>query len=896
MRRLNLVAVFLVSAMVCFGQQPNVLFIAVDDLNDWTGFAGDPNAITPNMDQLAGEGVHFSRAYCAYPLCGPSRASLMSGVYFSELNASATQPEDEEVEEKIEALGSSLLHTYLGNHGYKTMAVGKILHSHVPDFSVDLSGGREGWDFNEDAAGNRIRSNWPPDLNPDTASTLTDWGIYVGDNGTGTEADMSDSIAAAWAVDRLQETHSEPFMLMVGFLHPHVPWYVPQSYYDMYDHENLIMPPYNPDDWDDIPSAGLDNINDGYPRTEWAIANNQWTNMVHAYLANITYADAKIGLVLDALEASPYSTNTIVVLWSDHGYHMGEKNTFQKHTLWDRSGVAPLIIKAPGMATNSTCNRVVSLLDIYPTLLDLCGLPANELNRGQTLRPLLENPALPWDVPAFNYKHGIEAVQVGDLRHIEYEDGSQELYDHSNDPDEWTNLVNDVNYAEIIIALKNMSPFQEEPPSSAKVFEFVDGSALDAAGIGGGMTVGDVTITTLDVIGQDGTRASGGVGHGTNVGTNDGLGINSADSDKANNFDSGEGWEFSFDTDVYLQSIDLLETVAGGTLAISSSSFTDIVISGAQDGASGLGNVFVPSNALIGITFSHTNGPGMDGPKIMSLTVMPPPAASSELFADGFEGGFTPIWASTAYLSSTSYEGAKAAKMNNADYVETGVDTTGYSGIRISYARKTDGLSAGSSFTSEWYDGTGWNTIENLSSGFTPWQVVSQIGLPAGADHNPNFRIRFRVNAGSDYGYVDSVVVEGAPDTLGYGDWAVEQGLGVNDAYDDDPDGDGMVNLVEYAIGANSLSNDAAFYRPHATSSKQNGTNYLNLVYRRRMDAPYRGLDYQVGSATNLLEERTNATQEAGAVALGDGFELVTNRIPTDVEVQQFMELRISAD
>ena len=143
---LVLTAVFS-SSVLPAAEKPNVLFIAVDDLNDWTGFAGHPDAITLNMDRLASEGVHFSRAYCAYPLCGPSRASLMSGVYFAELNPSRTQPKDKEVQERIESLGSSLLHTYLGNHGYQTMAVGKILHTHIPPESVDLSGGRERWDI-----------------------------------------------------------------------------------------------------------------------------------------------------------------------------------------------------------------------------------------------------------------------------------------------------------------------------------------------------------------------------------------------------------------------------------------------------------------------------------------------------------------------------------------------------------------------------------------------------------------------------------------------------------------------------------------------------------------------------------------------------------------------------
>ena len=331
-------------------QRPNVIFISVDDLNNFTGFAGHPDAITPNMDRLASQGVNFSRAYCSYPLCGASRASLMTGVYFTELTTTRVQPDDEEVEERIEAMGSSLLHTYMGDRGYKTMAVGKILHRHVPDGSVDLSGGRDPFDSNENIFGERVRSNWPLDLNHDTATTLTDWGLYVGENGLGTEADMSDTISADWAVERLQENHTDPFMLMVGFLHPHVPWYVPQKYFDMYDPAELTLPPYLATDFNDISAAGAALMNVGFPTTQWAIASNQWRIILQAYLANVSYVDVQIGRVLDALDNSPYASNTIVVLWGDHGYHLGEKNIFQKNTLWDRSVVTPLIIKAPGMA------------------------------------------------------------------------------------------------------------------------------------------------------------------------------------------------------------------------------------------------------------------------------------------------------------------------------------------------------------------------------------------------------------------------------------------------------------------------------------------------------------------------------------------------------------------
>ena len=611
----------LFSSATLRAQSPNVLFIGVDDLNNFTGFAGHPDAITPNMDRLASQGVHFPTAYCTYPLCGASRASLMSGIYFEELNASRTQPNDTEVEERIESMGSSLLHTYLGDRGYKTMAVGKIFHNHVPDGSVDLSDGRRGWDFNENAAGERVRSNWPPDLNNETAETLTDWGIYVGNNGVGTEVNMSDSRHAAWAVERLQETHTEPFMLMVGFLHPHVPWNVPQEYYDLYDLAELTLPPYLPTDYDDIPDFGFGLINVGFPTTEWAIANNQWRNILHAYLANVSYVDAQIGRVLDALESSPYASNTVVMLWGDHGYHLGEKNIFQKDTLWDRSALTPLIIKAPGMAAGVEANRVVSLIDLYPTVLDLCNLPPNEMTRGRSLKPLLQDPTLEWDYPAFTRRQGTQAVRYGDLRHIAYVDGTEELYDLANDPDELTNLVNNPSYADELEMLQNMSPFSNDPGFDFSVFTFLNGGPLDAVGVGGNMTVNGVTITTQDVIGLGGTRASDGIEDETNIGSSGGLGIASAGNDTARNFESNEGWEFTFNTDVELQNIELLLTNAGGTLTISSESFPDIVLDGEREGDNDLGSTFVPADTLVSILYTHTGPLGTDGPRIISLSV-----------------------------------------------------------------------------------------------------------------------------------------------------------------------------------------------------------------------------------------------------------------------------------
>jgi arylsulfatase A-like enzyme len=219
---------------------------------------------------------------------------------------------------------------------------------------------------------------------------------------------------------------------------------------------------------DDVPKAGRDTINKGYPRTGWAKENNQWKHMVQSYLASITFVDSKVGQVLDALEARPYRENTIVVLWSDHGYHMGEKNTFQKHTLWERSAIVPLIIKLPpsleGQMKKGRCDRLVGLIDLYPTLVDLCDLPANDKVVGRSLKPLLEDPKLEWNYPALTYrKDGGKSIRSDRYRYIEYGGGSMELYDHEIDPHEWVNLARDVEHAKVLETMKQMlSEFHEE--------------------------------------------------------------------------------------------------------------------------------------------------------------------------------------------------------------------------------------------------------------------------------------------------------------------------------------------------------------------------------------------------------------------------------------------------
>ena len=354
---------------------------------------------------------------------------------------------DEALQQKAQDLDTKLLHEYFAKHGYKTMATGKICHHNVPKGSVDESGGRGG--FSEGTG--KLKRNWHQN------GTSTDWAMAP-------ESDdmLPDHNAASWAVSRLQEKHDKPFFLMVGFLRPHVPWYVPKKWFDLYDKDKLTLPPYRKDDLDDLPSmAKRISILKQMPRTEWAINNNQWRNIIHFYLACISFADHQVGRVLNALEESPHKDNTIIVLWSDHGYHIGEKNTFQKQSLWERSSHVPLVFAGPGIEGNRRCARIVSLLDLYPTLVEMCDLPKNQTNEGHSLVPLLDDPSRKWPYPSIiGWKENSFAIQNERYRYIRYGDGSEELYDHQSDIEEWSNLADKPELESVKQKLKKFIPKQ----------------------------------------------------------------------------------------------------------------------------------------------------------------------------------------------------------------------------------------------------------------------------------------------------------------------------------------------------------------------------------------------------------------------------------------------------
>jgi arylsulfatase A-like enzyme len=425
-------------------QSPNVLFIAVDDLRDWVGhLGGHPNATTPHIDRLAKRGVSFTRAYCSAPLCNPSRISLLTGVAPSK---SGVYGNGEKLRQKLPDAVTLMQHFRAS--GYSVRGAGKIFHG---TSAYD----KDSWDFYFKSSGSKKHRVKRDSSLPKSA--WVPWGALAC-----SDDEMLDGINAKWIITELKKPQEKPFFLAYGLTKPHLTWSVPQKYFDLHPLEGIKLPPTKKGDLDDLPAFGKKLAREVYdpsgerdfavkPNGDHAnvIVNNQWLKAVQAYLATISFADAQIGRVLDALDRSGHADNTIIVLWGDHGWHLGEKNHWRKHALWDVSTRTPLIFSAPrGVAKDKLCQRPVSLIDIYPTLIDLCGLPKRRGLDGQSLKSLLENPERKWDRPVvITYGLNNYAVQTERWRYIRYRDGGQELYDHERDPNEWTNLASIPKYS-----------------------------------------------------------------------------------------------------------------------------------------------------------------------------------------------------------------------------------------------------------------------------------------------------------------------------------------------------------------------------------------------------------------------------------------------------------------
>ncbi|MDP7286354.1 MAG: sulfatase [Phycisphaerae bacterium] len=433
----------------------NVLFLAVDDLNDWVGcLAGHPQAKTPNIDKLAGKGVLFEQAYCAAPLCNPSRTSVMTGLHptTTGIYGNRTWFRDHPKFKDAETIPQ-----YFRKHGYAAQTGGKIFHQAHGKYSDPISWDKQ-YSTNAGTPKPLAKKRYLHGMkfpNP-IVQRLVDWAPIKQ-----TDKETNDWKTANLAAKFLQRKHDKPFFLGCGIYRPHLSWYAPKKYFDMHPLDKVQLPVHKADDLDDVPTMGRRMAGDSFNTIK---KHGQWKKAVQGYLAACSFADACVGHVLDALDNSEYRDNTIVVLWGDHGYHIGEKNHFSKSALWAETSRTPLIIYVPGGSKRQTrCRRPVSLIDIYPTLVELCGLPDRDGLDGRSLAPLVRNPGKDWPYPAlishcpfwYGANHAIHSQRY---HYIHYRDGGEELYDNIADPYGWKNLADDPKYAEAKANLKKWLP------------------------------------------------------------------------------------------------------------------------------------------------------------------------------------------------------------------------------------------------------------------------------------------------------------------------------------------------------------------------------------------------------------------------------------------------------
>jgi len=444
----------LLLALSAFGAKPNVLFIAIDDLNDWVGvFGGHPKAKTPHLDRFATQGAMvFQNAHCPGPVCGPSRSAILSGFmpHRSGAYGNSTNMLDAPLVQT-----HATLPEYFSRNGYLTMSMGKISHVHYKPAGTDR--GQWMYDIWKPNSGiNRLKQDTltsrdqnlirgkpgPPSDYTTGHGSPFNYGVV----GAATE-ETSDYRTAAWAAEQLNKKHEKPFFLAVGLSKPHLPFYSPQEFWDLFPEDGEYAPEIRENDLDDIL---LPNGKPGVkPSADylWLKQNGLINECARAYLACCSYADHCLGVIFDGLEKSPHADNTIVIVWGDHGWHLGEKLRYRKAALWTESTRTPMMIRLPGMKKRRDCARPVNLIDFYPTLVDLCSLPAKPELDGRSLAPLLKEPAQKWHPTLTINGHGNASVHDERWNLIRRKNGTEELYDLEADPMEWTNLATNPEYA-----------------------------------------------------------------------------------------------------------------------------------------------------------------------------------------------------------------------------------------------------------------------------------------------------------------------------------------------------------------------------------------------------------------------------------------------------------------
>lgn len=454
--------------------RPNILFIAVDDMNDWAGFLGghaEMQIKTPHIDRLAARSLVFTNAHAPAPACAPSRTAILTGVHPARSGLMRNFGGDGPVWREADALRDvETIEQFFKNRGYATLGGGKLYHSQAPPWTTASQVEPENWDFYYPSPHlthpHQVR---PPDSviypegvdNENRPGGRPGWWTWGPIPDIGDEK-MADFHVVEWASYELMRERDRPFFLAAGTWKPHDPWEIPQKYFDMYPLEDVERPEYRKDDLGDAFDHGRRDIH------EWVLQNDQWDDIVQSYAAAITFADAMIGKLLAALEASPHANDTIVVLWADHGMHMGEKENFEKFTLWESSTRVPLVLHVPegapglveGTEPGTRYGHPVSLLDLYPTLVEAAGFEAPSHVDGTSLVPMAADPERRRGpvVTSYRFSWGRRdqpvdghAVRSERYRYIYYPSiGLEELYDHQSDPNEWDNVAYRDEHDEVV--------------------------------------------------------------------------------------------------------------------------------------------------------------------------------------------------------------------------------------------------------------------------------------------------------------------------------------------------------------------------------------------------------------------------------------------------------------
>lgn len=443
----------------------NVLFIVSDDLNNSLGCYGRAGAKTPNIDKLAGKGVRFDRAYCQFPLCNPSRASFMTG-----RRPDTTKVYENRTEFRKNIPDVVTLPQLFQKAGYFSARVGKIYHYGVP---VQI--GTDGLDD---------KASWDLVINPRGRDKDDEDQIiqYTGKKGSlgaaisylpadGTDEEQTDGKTATEVIRLLESKKDKPFFLACGFFRPHVPCVAPKKYFDLHPREQMTLPKEPADHLAKVPAAAFT-----VKPANYGLELDQIQRFLQGYHASISYVDSQVGRLLEALERLKLADNTVIVFFGDHGWLLGEHGQWQKMCLFEESARVPLIIYVPRARGNGKASgRTVELVDVYPTLADVCGLKADGAE-GKSLKPLLDDPTAAWNKPAYTQvSRGVSfatfdkpekgqkgfmgrSVRTERWRYTEWDDGKQgaELYDHDNDPKEYQNLAADAKHAEVVVEMRKL--------------------------------------------------------------------------------------------------------------------------------------------------------------------------------------------------------------------------------------------------------------------------------------------------------------------------------------------------------------------------------------------------------------------------------------------------------